>query len=316
MNRREFLATAAAAPFVLRAPAAVAGGVPLALVTADTEESVVAVHLTSGRVLERLATLPGPRSIERVGRTAVVAHTGEGALTILDGVSLRVRRVLRGFGQPRYTAASPDGRHAYVTDSSRGELVVVGLERSRVVHRTEVGGPARHLGIDAAGRTLWVALGTKAPELAVLSLADPSRPRLVRTIRPPFLAHDVGFAPDGRVWVTSGDRGSIALYDPRTRDVEKVLGADRPPQHVTFAGRAAHVTSGDDGTLRVHALGGRLLRTTTIPVGSYNVQEGWGMVFTPSLSLGTLCMLSRSGRLLRRAEVAPSSHDACFVYAA
>lgn len=315
MNRRDFLAAAAAAPLVLRTPAAFAGGMPVALVTADTEESVAVVYLTTGRVVERIATLPGPRSIERVGwKAAVVAHTGEGAVTILDAISLRVRRVLRGFREPRYTAASPDGRHAYVTDSGRGELVVVDLERSRVVHRTEVGGPARHLVV--ARRTLWVALGTKASELAVLNLADPARPQLVRTIRPPFLAHDVGFAPDGRVWVTSGDRGAIALYDPRTRQVEKVLRADRPPQHVTFANRVAHVTSGDDGTLRVHALGGRLLRTTRIPVGSYNVQEGWGMVFTPSLSLGTLCVLRSSGKLWRRVEVAPSSHDACFVMAA
>ena len=29
------------------------------------------------------------------------------------------------------------------------------------------------------------------------------------------------------------------------------------------------------------------LRTTRVPVGSYNVQEGWGVVLTPSLSRGT-----------------------------
>lgn len=139
MNRREFVAAAAAAPFVLRHPAALArtsGGVPVALVTADTEESVVAVHLTSGRLVRRLATLPGPRSIESVqGTTAVVAHTEEGAVTIVDAGQVRVRRVLRAFAEPRYTAASPDGRYAYVTDSSRAEVVVVDLARSRVVHR-------------------------------------------------------------------------------------------------------------------------------------------------------------------------------------
>jgi DNA-binding beta-propeller fold protein YncE len=316
MNRREFVAAAAAAPFVLRNPAALAGGMPVALVTADTEESVVAVHLTSGRVVERVATLPGPRSIENAGAGTVVAHTDEGALTIVDGAALRVRRVLKAFAEPRYTAGSPDGRYAYVTDSSRAELVVVDLERSRIVHRTEVGGPARHLGIDPAGRRLWVALGTKAAELAILSLADRARPRLVRRIRPPFLAHDVAFARDGRVWVTSGDRGAIALYDSRAGRVRAVLRAGRPPQHVAFVGDRVHVTSGDDGTLSVHALSGRLLRTTTVPPGSYNVQAGWGVVFTPSLSRGTLCVLSRNGMLMRRVEVASSSHDACFVMAA
>ena len=58
---------------------------------------------------------------------------------------------------------------------------------------------------------------------------------------------------------------------------------------------------------------GRLLRTTRIPVGSYNVQEGWGRVLTPSLSQGTLCMVDARGALQLRRHVARSSHDACFV---
>jgi hypothetical protein len=293
------------------------GGTPVALVTADTEESVVAVHLTSGRTVRRLATLPRPRSIESVrGTTAVIAHSEDGAVTIIDGAELRVRRVLRAFAEPRYTAASPDGRYAYVTDSARAELVTLDLARARVVQRTELGGPARHLGIGRGGRTLWVALGNKAPALAVLSLADPARPRMVARLRPPFLAHDVVFAPDGRVWVTSGDRGLIALYEASTGRVLTTLRADRPPQHVTFAGSTAHVTSGDDGTLRVHGLDGALRRTARVPVGSYNVQEGWGVVFTPSLSRGTLCVVSRTGVHMRTVDVAPSAHDACFVMTA
>jgi len=82
-------------------------------------------------------------------------------------------------------------------------------------------------------------------------------------------------------------------------------------------GGVAYVTSGDDGTLRVQSLrDGRVLRTTKVPVGSYNVQQGFGLVLTPSLDRGTLCILDRSGRLRHRVQVAPSSHDAAFVMAA
>jgi hypothetical protein len=91
------------------------------------------------------------------------------------------------------------------------------------------------------------------------------------------------------------------------------VSAGSPPQHVTFVGGAAHVTSGKDGTLRVHALDGRVLRTAGLPVGSYNVQQGWGVVLTPSLDQGTLCVLDARGRLRERVQVARSSHDACFV---
>jgi hypothetical protein len=320
MDRRGFLVAAAAAPLVLRSSeihARARGGTPVALVTADTQESVVAVHLRSGRIVKRIATLPRPRTAESVnGSTAVIAHSEDGAVTIVDGAELRVRRVLRAFAEPRYTAASPDGRYAYVTDSARAELVTLDLARARVIQRTELGGPARHLGMGRGGRTLWVALGNKAAALAVLNLADPARPRVVARVRPPFLAHDVVFAPDGRVWVTSGDRGAIALYHARTGRVLTTLRADRPPQHITFAGGTAHVTSGDDGTLRVHALDGTLRRTAGVPVGSYNVQEGWGVVFTPSLSRGTLCVLSRRGVPMRTVDVAPSTHDACFLMTA
>ncbi len=320
MDRRAFLAAAAALPFALRVEASLAqtsGGTPLALVTADTESSLVAVHLSSGRIVRRLATLPGPRSIESLAAgDAIVAHTAEGAVTIVDGPTLRVRRVLRSFGEPRYTAMSPRDPYAYVTDSARGEVAVLDLPQGRIVHRVSVGGPARHLGIDASGRALWVALGTKAERVALLDLADTARPRLVGRIRPPFLAHDVGFAPDGRVWVTSGDRRAIAIYDAKTRRVLHLLRADAPPQHVTFMSRGAYVTSGKEGTLRIHALDGRLLRTTRVPVGSYNVQHGWGRILTPSLARGTLCVVDRRGGLVERVQVAPSSHDACFVMTA
>ena len=106
MNRREFLAAAAAVPFSVRAGLAR----PLALVTADTEAAVVIVDPYAGRVLRRIATRPDPRSIERVGETAVVAHTAVGEVTLVRG--LDVVHVLRDFDEPRYTAGAPDGRHA------------------------------------------------------------------------------------------------------------------------------------------------------------------------------------------------------------
>jgi len=318
VNRREFLSGAAAAGLLLAAtPDAFGrryGGTPVALVTADTEGHVAVVGLGEGRLLRRIATPAGPRSIQSVGRTAVVAHTGGGAVSLVDGLDLRLRSVLRGFGAPRYTASGRDVRLAYVTDSARGEVVVLDLARDRVVHRTDVAGPARH--VTAFGDTLWTSLGTKAERIAVLDLSDPLRPRVKGHVTPPFLAHDVGFTPRGaRVWVSSGDRGRIAVYDAATRRRLFAIAADAPPQHVTFLSGRAYVTSGDDALLRVHRLDGRLLRTTPIPTGSYNVQEGWGIVLTPSLSQGTLCVVDERGGMRNRLHVARSSHDACFVMA-
>jgi hypothetical protein len=83
---------------------------------------------------------------------------------------------------------------------------------------------------------------------------------------------------------------------------------------VTFAHGLAYVTSGAAGTLRtLSAADGRVLHTASVPVGSYNVQAGHGLVLTPSLDGGALSVLDRRGRLVRQVRVGRSSHDACFL---
>ncbi len=313
MDRRAFIAGAATLVAAPRALAEMAAGTEVALVTADEEARLVAVDLASGRVRRYVPTLAKPRSIEAVGPMAVVAHSELGAVSLVRAATLRVEHVLRGFGEPRYTAGHPDGRHAYVSDAKRGEVVVLDVIRGAVLSRVPVGALARHITIDPRGRTLWVALGAKAEEVAVVDVSRRARPRLVDRFRPPFLAHDVGWAPGGnRVWVSSGDRNELALYAARNGRLLR-LTADRPPQHFTFRGELVFVASGESGTLRVHRVGGEQLRTTAIPDDSYNVQQAHGWVVTPGLGTGTLCALDRSGRVRWQRTIARSSHDACIV---
>jgi DNA-binding beta-propeller fold protein YncE len=310
VDRREFLLGATALVFAPRLRLRR----PIALVTADVESRLVAVDLPGGDVREYVPTAAFPRSIERVGRTAVVAHSEIGAVTLVDGPTLSVRHVLHGFGEPRYTAGHPDGRHAFVTDAARGEVVALDAVAGRVLGRVTVGPRARHVTIDRGGGMLWVALGTKAEEVAVVDVSRPARPRLVRRFRPPFLAHDVGFAPDGRrAWISSGDLNQLAIYDVRSGRVLARPYGDAPPQHVTFAGDLVYVTSGWSGTLRVHRVDGRPLARTVVPVGSYNVQQTDGWVITPALGRGYLTVCDERGRIRRSERVARSSHDACIV---
>jgi hypothetical protein len=313
VDRRAFIAGAASLVLAPRALAQLTLGAEVALVTADLEARLVVVDLRSGRIRRYVPTLPQPRSIETVGETAVVAHSELGVITLVRGETLEVARVLRGFGEPRYTAAHPDGRHAYVTDAERGEVIVLDVAHGRVVGRVIVGRLARHITIDPRGRRLWVALGKTAQEIAIVGIARPARPRRIGVLRPPFLAHDVGWTPDGsRVWVSSGDREELAVYD-RSGKLLRRLAGDAPPQHVSFRGGRAYVTSGDSGTLRVHRVNGHALRTTRVPEGSYNVQQAHGWVVTPGLGGGSLCILDAQGRLVRRKQVARSSHDACII---
>src|SRR3954447_14785940 len=147
---------------------------------------------------------------------------------------------------------------------------------------------------------LRVALSGASRELALIDVRRPLQPQLVHYERAGLEAHDVGFAPSGRLWLTSGEADRISAHG-------RILRVGRGPQHVTFAHGRAYVTSGDDGTLHVYdERTTRLLTSSELPVGSYNVQRlaGGGRV-TPSLNAGTLTVVGGA-----RVRVARSCHDA------
>jgi YVTN family beta-propeller protein len=298
MNRRAFVVGALG---LVLAPRALAKNAPLAVVTGDLESKLFVVTLAGGHPVTEIEVEPFPRSIEHVGGgRLVVAHSDTGVVSIVR--PFLGTRVLRGFGEPRYTAADPDGRHAYVTDAKRGDVAVLDVVRGVVLRRIPVGERARH--ITLRGRMMWVALGNTAERIAVLRDG-----RVQTTFAPPFLAHDVGLAPDGRhAWVTSGSEQRVAVYD-RGR-LLRTLDADWPPQHVTFSGGRAYVTSGWSGTIRVYTLEGQELRRNPVPVGSYNVQYADGRVVTPSLGHGWVTVLDEAGDVVWSRKLARSSHDA------
>jgi DNA-binding beta-propeller fold protein YncE len=329
MDRRRFLLAAAGIPLALAvdplAAAARLKGSPVALVTADLESCVVVLDLETARPVRRIETAPGPRAIEfvvgRFGRGVVVVHTVHGAVTLVGADSLSVRSQLDAFQAPRYVSRGVLHGSigtpvlAYVSDSEAQEVVTLDvLGEGRVLWRTPVPGPARHISTSPDGRTVWTTLGSKAERIAVLDATDPRRPRLVRTIAPPFLAHDVVFAPDGEhAWVTSGAGRRIALYRAGSRELVRILAADRAPQHIAFAGDRSFVASGDDGTVRIHRLNGDLVRQDDVPLGSYNVTFGARHAITPSLARGTVAVLDGSGRVRAVRRIARAAHDACIV---
>jgi DNA-binding beta-propeller fold protein YncE len=302
--------------------AARTGGSPVALVTAETENALLAVSLDDGHVLRRVALPDDPENVvANVGVTAVVVSARGHAVTLLEWRTLRVLKVLRDFGSPHLVAVAPSGEWAYVTDDARGQLVTIELARRSVVDRLAVGTGAHHLTISPDERRLWLALGEQARTVVIVDTSQPGRPRVLRRFDPGIAVHDLAFSPDGRqVWLTSADTQSVTVVDTHSTRRLFSVPAGRPPQHVAFnyavsiLHRFAYLTSGYSGRIeKVDARTGRVLRAARVPYGSFNLTTAGGLVVTSSLTRGTLTELNDQLHLIRTMKVAPAARAVAVV---
>jgi YVTN family beta-propeller protein len=284
--------------------------VPRALVTAETENRLIVVDLRRGRVIRRIAVPADPENVV-VGGLAVVVNSTAGAVTLVDPFSLRIVKVLRGFGAPHIPVISPDGKHAYVTDDARGTLSVVELANRRVASRIRVGSGAHHLSFRPDQRRVWIALGESARAIVIVDSSVVAHPRVIGRFDPGFRAHALAFAPDGRrVWVTSASGTAVAVFRARDRRLLFDVAVGPPPQHLVFEGRYAYLTSGYGGTIeKVDAATGRVLRRASAPYGSFELDAADGFVVASSLLRGTLAIYDSELRLVRVLRVAAAARD-------
>ena len=254
------------------------GGNPVALVTAETQNALLAIALPSGKVLRRLRMPADPENVAVVGAWhAVVVSPRARAVTVLSLPSLRIVRVLRGFSDPHVVGATADLQGVYVTDDGSGQLVAIRFSpRPHVARRAFVGLGAHHFAVSPAGNEAWIALGGRARTIVVVDVSDPWRPKVVGRFDPGFAAHDVSFSSDWRVWVTAADRRSVTIFDTRTLRPVARIAAGAPPQHVAIGYLDdAFVTSGYGSSLEiVDRSSGRIRRTVGIPYGSFDVTVG------------------------------------------
>ena len=273
VNRREFVALAAAAPFAVRATLAAAAAAPLR--ARHLRRGVAARRRRPGGVQDRALDRDATRAARDRARRQPRRRRPLGARETLDrrraSRAARARRASTPHAMRRRipTRCMPSSRIRATASSqstwraaasSAGSSSRAGRATSRSTRRGRRCGSA-----SVRRRRRWrsstsVTRGGRGAS---------------RSSRRRFGAHDVGFSPDGReVWVTSGAAGETAIYSAG-RKLRTTLPADAAPQHVTFSSAAAYVTSGDAGTLHLQSrTTGRVVRTTRIPVGSYNVQHG------------------------------------------
>ena len=249
----------------------------VALVTADLESRLVAVAIPSGRVLRHIPTLAYPRSIQRVGTAAVVAHSDIGAVTVVDGQTLRVAHVLRGFDEPRYTIGHPDGRHAYVTDAGRGDVAVARpADRTRARARERGSAGASHhdrrCGSHALDRARQQGRGDRrrgrvgpraASARAPLPAAVPRPRRRLRARRAPRLGQRRGHVPARRL-----RHGRVTSFAGRTATSRRSTSRSRAGLRSSPAAGAARCASTAPTAARSLARACPWARTTCRPTSA------------------------------------------------
>jgi WD40 repeat protein len=162
----------------------------------------------------------GFRSVRRIGALAflregpraVVRYSLYGSLELWDGVTGHKIRTLRGDSDRETPIAfSPDG--------------------------TRIASGGRWISADAAGQS-----GMRIP----ITVWDAATGNVVHT----FDGHDrsiytLAFSPDGNRLVSGGERGSVKVWDVRTRSLirELGLGMERAAGPVTISTRSARSRS-------------------------------------------------------------------------
>ncbi|MHB8689819.1 MAG: YncE family protein [Solirubrobacteraceae bacterium] len=304
----------------------VRAGAPItarALVTAETENRLIVVALPSGRLVRRVPLPPGPEYVATCckGSGIVVVSVRAGKVVLLDPNTLRVVKTFGGFSSPHVPLISGD--YVYVTDDARGTLTTIQLSNMKVTSRVSVGIGAHHMSFSPDQRQLWIALGESAGAIAILTtivstppppsspVGDPGRPRMVGQFSPGFPAHDLSFTPDSRqVWVTSATGPDVAVFDAGTHRLLSRVPVGPPPQHVAFDGRYAYLTSGYGSTIEQVAIAsGRVLRRTSAPYGSFEVDAAGGYVVTSSLLRGTLAIYNSELKRLHVRKLTSAARD-------
>jgi YVTN family beta-propeller protein len=291
--------------------AATSAGKPVALVTAETANEVLAVSLGphGGRVLKRVH-LDDPLMVAAPLHGPAVVVDPHGTVTLLGWHSLRPLKVFRGFRTPEVATIAPGDRYAYVADGGSGELVVIDLLRRKVVDRVRVGAGAHHLAFSPDGRRLWVALSEVATTVVRLDTSNLRKPRVVGRVHPPYAGHSVGFAPGGHtVWVSGARAQVVMVFSAVTGRLVTALRAGRAPQEIAFSRRQAMITSGYGSSIESVSLRTlRPLRVVPAPYGSFNLRTYGAFVVTTSLLNGEVSEFRLRGlHRLWTAKVAPAA---------
>ena len=236
------------------------------LVGNKSAASVWHLDLADGRRRAETVTGQGPHEIAVApdGRTVVVTDYGVGdapgnTLTVLDPVSGETRTIDLGDNtRPHGLRFLPDGRRLVVTTEGSAALVVVDVASGTVERAIGIGPGVGHMvALSADGATAYVTKvgsgGLVRVDLAAAKGGGVDARPAVREVLAGAGAEGIDVAPDGTVWVSNREAGTVTVHDPDSLAVLDTLPSPGFPIRLVFTpdGRHALVTNARAATLAV-----------------------------------------------------------------
>jgi YVTN family beta-propeller protein len=233
--------------------------------------------------LRPLGVLRGVSDPERVelsrdDRTLYVSEEDSARLAVLDVGGGSVRATVAVGREPEGVRASPDGRWVLVTSEEDNALAIVDARRNTLAVTVKVGKRPRDIAISPDSRTAYVsgeadasvyrvALPGGAPAARLLELRSGARPMGVALA-----------APAGRLYVTTGRGGSVAVVSVTDGALLTEVTAGARPWGIALTDHGARLLtangpSGDVSVIDTQSLG---------VIGKVSAGRGpWGVVAEP-----------------------------------
>ena len=160
---------------------------------------------------------------------------------VIDTAAGHARKVSEPLHQPHGVAVTPDGKHAYVTDTERDQVVVLSTSSLRTVRRIGVGRSPWNTAFTADSASAYVSNANED----TVSAIDTASGRVTRTIalgagsggQLNHIPTGIALSPEGHIWVACNVSSSMVVIDPSTNavleSIEIALGDG--PTEIAFA---------------------------------------------------------------------------------
>ena len=274
------------------------------LVGNKSAASVWRLDLASGHTLGGTPTGQGPHEIAVAPdqRLAVVADYGSGdapgnTLTVLDLEGGATRTVSLGANtRPHGLRFLPGGRRLVATTEGSDALVVVELEAGRVERAIPIGpGKGHMVALSADGAVAYVTKVGSGQlvrvDLAAALAASKATGEAgaVREVQAGAGAEGIDVAPDGTVWVSNREAGTVTVHDPDSLAVLHTLSSPGFPIRLVFTpdGRHVLVTNARAATLTVFDAVGRK-EVASVPLEPPGVELHDTMLGRAALPIGAI----------------------------